>query len=300
MIIGIYGAGQMGTAFALNLRNLAHQVVVYNRTPDHLEHFKHESGIQVTSDVAEFMSKLGAKKTVWLFVPFEVLDDVIESMTPHLQPGDVLIDGGNSHYRATIWRHGRLKEKGIGFIDTGISGGIKKDRESVNLMVGGDREFVAPLEKVFVEMSYEGGYAYLGPSGAGHYAKMVHNGIEYAMMSAIGEGFGIIEASPYDYDLQELASLWSNGSVLEGKLMRYTSDALAGYSEFDAIAPKVGTSGEAGWTLQESIEKHLSIPTIAAALFSRFKSTDETNISEKLVALLRRSVGGHDIYKKGE
>lgn len=298
MIIGIYGAGQMGTAFALNLRDLAHQVVVYNRTPEHLGHFKDEAGIKVTSDIKDFTEKLGEKKTIWLFVPSEVLDEVIESLMPFLHPGDCLIDGGNSHYRATTWRQGILKEKGIGFIDVGISGGVKKNRESINLMVGGEPDFVSPLEKVFIEMSYEGGYVYLGPSGAGHYAKMVHNGIEYAMMSAIGEGFSLIEAAPYDYDQEALANLWSNGSVIEGKLMRYTREILEEYEDFDKILPRVDTSGEAGWTLQESVEKHISIPTIAAALFSRFKTTDEKNVGEKLVALLRRSVGGHDIYEK--
>lgn len=297
MQVGVYGAGKMGEALAIRLMETGHAVCLCNRTP--LEESKKNrlTGVSLFSELDPFFSCMTTPRIIWLMVPADAMDEVQSQLAPYLKEGDLLLDGGNCHYKDTLRRHAHWASLGIGYVDVGIGGGLEGLREGASFMVGGDEAAVRRCERLFVQLAHEGGYAWLGGSGSGHYAKMVHNGIEYAMMAAIGEGLDLLSSGPYSLDLSQTCSIWSNGSTISGALMSLTSEVLKD-PEFEGILGIVDTSGEAAWTLQESLERHVAIPTLASALFSRYKSKDVDHLSERIVAALRRAFGGHDVYRK--
>lgn len=298
MNIGIIGLGKMGYNLCLNMRDHDINVVAYNRSKDKLDSIK-EEGIEVSYSIEELINRLERPRILWFMITSgPALDILLDEVSSLLSEGDIIIDGGNSYYKDTVKRGLVLESNKINYIDVGTSGGISGARNGACMMIGGNKEVFNYLEPLFEAINVKDGYAYLGNSGAGHYSKMIHNGIEYGMMQALGEGFQLIEQSEYDYDLKDLANVWSNGSIIEGLLVKLLVNAFSDKPKLEGISKYVDTSGEAEWTLLDAIEKKVSIPTIASSLFTRFKSKDDNQFSEKVVASLRNEFGGHKIYKE--
>lgn len=298
MKIGIIGLGRMGYALAQNMRDSGVEVIAHNRSHDKVHEIIKE-GIMGVFSLEELIQSFGdERRVIWLMVPSgNAVDGMIDALVPLLSKSDILIDGGNSNYKNTVERHNRLKALGIDFIDVGTSGGIHGARNGACLMVGGENEPVSYVEPVLEKISIEGGYGYFGAPGSGHYVKMIHNGIEYGMMQAMGEGFDILKASEYAIDFEKVSKVWSNGSIIEGLLMRLMHEAFKEDGNLDRIIGKVDASGEADWTLEEAIRLKVSAPVITQSLFARYKSKDEEKFSEKAVAALRNQFGGHKVYK---
>lgn len=298
MKIGILGLGKMGYALALNMRDNGIDVLAMNRSVDKVEQIR-EEGIKGFDNIEDFVKGFKEeRKVIWLMVPEGVaVDSNIAALFPYLRENDILIDGGNSNYNDTVRRYKWLKEKGICYVDIGTSGGTEGARNGACLMVGGDEEPVRYIEPSLIKLSTKDGYGYFGASGSGHYVKMIHNGIEYGMMQAIGEGFDILKSSEYNLDFEKVSKVWSNGSIIEGLLMRLMHEAFKENASLEGIAGKVDASGEADWTVQEAIRLRVSAPVITQSLFTRYKSKDEELFSERCVAALRNQFGGHKIYK---
>ncbi|GAU78095.1 decarboxylating 6-phosphogluconate dehydrogenase [Fusibacter sp. 3D3] len=299
MKVGLIGLGKMGYALALNMRDQGVDVHVYNRSKEKVDHIK-EEGIHGFYDLNALVSHLDeSRKVIWLMVPAgETVDTLIDELIPMLKQSDIIIDGGNSNYKDTKRRYTKLNELGIDYIDVGTSGGISGARFGACLMVGGDPEPVEYISGVLQTLAVKDGYGYFGPSGSGHYVKMVHNGIEYGMMQAIGEGFDILKASEYDFDFELTSKVWSNGSIIEGLLMRLMHEAFMESETLEGIKGIVDASGEADWTVEEALRLKVSAPVITQSLYTRFKSKDEDRFSEKSIAALRNQFGGHKIYKE--
>ena len=298
MKIGLIGLGKMGYALSLNMKDSGVEVVAMNRSPEKVDEIIKEGvkGVYTLEALVDAISD--ERRVIWLMVPSgKPVDDMIESLIPLLKPNDIIIDGGNSNYKDTIRRHRELKSKGIDYVDVGTSGGINGARNGACLMAGGEEEPVSYIEPILEKISIEDGYGYFGAPGSGHYVKMIHNGIEYGMMQAIGEGFDILKASEYDIDFEKVSKVWSNGSIIEGLLMRLMHEAFRADGDLSSIIGKVDSSGEADWTLEEAIRLKVSAPVITQSLFVRYKSKDETHFSEKSVAALRNQFGGHKVYK---
>jgi len=298
MKIGIIGLGKMGYALALNMKDCGIEVIATNRSKDKVDAIINE-GVQGVFDIDALIKAFGdERRVIWLMVPSGApVDAMIDALVPLLKRSDIIIDGGNSYYMDTVSRYEKLKRVGIDYIDVGTSGGISGARNGACLMVGGEREAVAYIEPILEKISIENGYGYFGASGSGHYVKMIHNGIEYGMMQAIGEGFDILKASQFDLDFERVAKVWSNGSIIEGLLMRLMHEAFREDGHLEGIVGKVDASGEADWTLQEAIRLKVSAPVITQSLFARYKSKDDIRFSEKAVAALRNQFGGHKVYK---
>jgi 6-phosphogluconate dehydrogenase len=272
-------------------------VVVTNRSLSKVDEIK-QYGVQGVNSIPALINALDDKKVVWLMVPAgDPVDQMIETLVPLLKAGDIIIDGGNSNYKDTVRRSESLKSMGIDFVDVGTSGGVKGARFGACLMAGGNSAAVQYIKPVLKAIAVEDGYGYFGPSGSGHYVKMIHNGIEYGMMQAIGEGFDILRASEYDLDFELVSKVWSNGSIVEGLLMRMMHQAFAESKTLEGILGKVDASGEADWTLAEALRLKVSAPVITQSLFARYKSKDEAHFSEKALAAMRNQFGGHKIYK---
>lgn len=298
MKIGLIGLGKMGYALALNMKDCGIEVIATNRSHDKVEDIIKE-GVKGVYDINALVDAFGdERRVIWLMVPSGApVDEMIDSLIPLLKSSDIIIDGGNSYYKETVARYEKLKLIGIDYVDVGTSGGISGARNGACLMVGGDREAVDYIEPILEKISIEDGYGYFGASGSGHYVKMIHNGIEYGMMQAIGEGFDILKASQYDLDFERVSKVWSNGSIIEGLLMRLMHEAFREDANLDGIIGRVDSSGEADWTLEEAIRLKVSAPVITQSLFARYKSKDDARFSEKAVAALRNQFGGHKVYK---
>jgi 6-phosphogluconate dehydrogenase len=297
MKIGLIGLGKMGYALAQNMKDHNIDVVVTNRSLSKVDDIK-QYGVHGVNSVPALIKALEDKKVVWLMVPAgDPVDQMIETLVPLLKAGDIIIDGGNSNYKDTVRRSEQLKAQGIDFVDVGTSGGVKGARFGACLMAGGSPSAVQYIKPVLKAIAVEDGYGYFGPSGSGHYVKMIHNGIEYGMMQAIGEGFDILKASEYDLDFELVSKVWSHGSIIEGLLMRMMHQAFAESQTLEGILGKVDASGEADWTLAEALRLKVSAPVITQSLFARFKSKDEDHFSEKALAAMRNQFGGHKIYK---
>ena len=298
MELGLIGLGKMGYQLALNMHSHQIDVVATDVSAPQREKLAKE-GIRTFASVEALVRTLPRPRTVWLMVPSgAIVEELLRRLAALLDPEDVVIDGGNSMYLDTVRRHRELAEKAIRLVDCGTSGGVIGARNGACLMVGGDAPVVARLSPLFTAIAREGGYAYVGPAGSGHFVKMVHNGIEYGMMQAIGEGFELLKASPYEIDYQALASVWSNGSIIEGLLMKNVRDAFSKDAQLEAIEGKVDDSGEGRWMVEEALRNGVATPVIAASLFARYKSKDEGKFAEKVVAAMRNEFGGHSVYKK--
>jgi len=297
MKLGIVGLGKMGYNLTLNMMDKGHDVIAYDISQASVEAARKE-GIQTAGSLEELCAGLGDGKTVWTMVPAgEAVESVIYGLKCCMGQGDTIIDGGNSHYKDSIRRHDELLERGIGFIDVGTSGGVEGARRGACMMVGGEEEEFKRLEALFGDLCVEGGCAYLGRSGSGHFAKMVHNGIEYGMLQAIGEGFEIIQRSDFEIDTEKLAGVWSNGSVIRGWLMELCQRAFQNSPQLEGVNGKIASSGEGLWTVQEALELGVPASVITQSLLARYASNDDDSFSAKLISSLRREFGGHDVAK---
>ncbi len=298
MKLAILGLGKMGYNLTLNLLSHQHEVVAYDVDSTRAEELSHEGAIPAFS-VEDAVAKLPTPRVVWLMVPAgEIVDQLVDQLSALLAAGDIVIDGGNSHYKQSLDRYARLKEKGIHFMDAGTSGGMEGARHGACMMIGGDREAFTHIEPMIRDINVENGYLYAGEAGSGHFLKMIHNGIEYGMMQAIGEGFEVLAKSQYNYDFAEVARVWANGSVIRGWLMDLTERAFRKDAKLDEIRGVMHSSGEGKWTLETALDLQAATPVIAMSLLMRYRSLDEDTFHGKVVAALRNEFGGHAVEKK--
>ncbi len=293
MQLGMIGLGRMGNGMTERLREKGgHDVKTYDP--------KVES--RTAASLEELKTQLDAPRAFWMMVPAgEVTEAVFQDLLNLADKGDTIVDGGNSNFRDSQRRHRDAQEKGLHFVDAGVSGGIWGLEVGFCLMVGGEKEPVQRLEPIFESLAPEDGYAHVGASGAGHFTKMVHNGIEYGLMQAYAEGFEIMEHSEFDLDLEEIAGIWRYGSVVRSWLLELLHSAFESHgAKLADIAPYVEDSGEGRWTIHEAIAENVPAPVISAALFARFASRDETNFAAKVAAALRNEFGGHAIKTMAE
>jgi 6-phosphogluconate dehydrogenase len=296
MQIGFVGLGRMGANMVRRLVRDGHEVVAYNRTPEKTKEIAGEGAIAAFT-IEELVSKLTAPRAVWVMVPAgDATEAQIAELLEHLEPGDTIVDGGNTNFHDDQRRHVDLAKKNIRYVDAGTSGGIWGLQVGYCLMVGGDREAVEPLEPIFRSLAPEGGYLHVGGSGAGHYVKMVHNGIEYGLMQAYAEGFEIMHASEYELDLAGIADLWMQGSVVRSWLLELAARAFkANGPDLEHIRGYVEDSGEGRWTVQEAIDHDVPAPVITLSLLTRFRSRQEDSYGAKVLAALRNEFGGHAV-----
>lgn len=332
MQLGIAGLGRMGANMARRLLKGGHRVVVFNRSPKPVEELVKEKATG-TTDLRDLASKLEKPRAIWLMVPAAVVDEMIAGLIPHLEPGDILIDGGNSYYVDDIRRAKELSPKGIHYVDVGTSGGVWGLERGYCMMIGGEADVVKHLDPIFKSLApgrgdiprtpgrekldgtAELGYLHCGPNGAGHLVKMVHNGIEYGVMAAYAEGLGVLreanigkqgrasdaETTPlrdpehyqYDLNLRDIAEVWRRGSVIASWLLDLTATALVKDPGLSAFTGRVSDSGEGRWTIKAAIDEAVPVPVLSAALYQRFSSRGEADFQDKLLSAMRYEFGGH-------
>jgi 6-phosphogluconate dehydrogenase len=335
MQIGMIGLGRMGANMVRRLMRHGHACVVYDATPAAVQALGAEGAITAAS-LEDFISKLALPRAIWLMVPAAIVADVLQRLRPLLAPDDVVIDGGNSDYRDAIRRNRELRELGAHFVDVGTSGGVWGLEEGYCLMIGGDASAVNRLSPIFEALvptpqetqqaadatadPWTRGYLHCGPAGAGHFVKMIHNGIEYALMAAYAEGFNLLahagrgnerriadaetaplaepEAYQYNFDTAAIAEVWRHGSVIRSWMLDLTADALREDPKLTRYAGRVADSGEGRWTLKAAIDLGVPMPTLASALFGRFSSRDEDTYANQLLSAMREQFGGHSERKK--
>jgi 6-phosphogluconate dehydrogenase len=296
MQLGFVGLGRMGANMVRRLLRDDHEIVAYNRTPEKTKEIAGE-GAGAAFSIEELVSKLEKPRAVWIMVPAgDATEAQISELLEHLEPGDTIIDGGNTNFHDDQRRHGELARQGIRYVDAGTSGGIWGLQVGYCLMVGGDREAVEPLEPIFRSLAPEGGYLHVGGPGSGHYVKMVHNGIEYGLMQAYAEGFEIMHASSYELDLAAISELWMQGSVVRSWLLELAGRAFrANGQDLEHLKGYVADSGEGRWTIQEAIDHDVPAPVITLSLLTRFRSRQDDSYTAKVLAALRNEFGGHAV-----
>lgn len=299
MKIGMIGLGRMGMNMSRRLLQGGHQVVAYNRSPAKTEELAKE-GAGAAFSLAELVGKLDKRKVVWLMLPAgQTVEDHIDQLIELLAPGDIIIEGGNSYFKDDVKRAQKLATHGLNYVDAGVSGGIWGLKVGYCTMVGGRRGDFEYLEPIFRTLAPPEGYMYCGPTGAGHFVKMIHNGIEYGMMQAYGEGFALIEASEYQQvDFGDLSRLWNQGSVIRSWLLELLERAFADDPELSGLHGYVDDSGEGRWTVLQAVESGVSAPVITSALFRRFESRQSDAFENRVLAALRQQFGGHAVQKK--
>jgi|SRR5215468_1240114 len=287
MELGMIGLGRMGSGMTERLREGGHQVMSYDPNVDS----------RTAASLDELKQQLQAPRAFWLMIPAgKITEDAFERLLLIADENDVIVDGGNSNFRDSQRRYAEAQKRGIHFVDTGVSGGIWGLEVGFCLMTGGDDDPVKRLEPIFKTLAPEEGYAHVGPAGAGHFVKMVHNGIEYGLMQAYAEGFEVMEHSEFELDPLEISGIWRHGSVVRSWLLELLHTAFEQHgSELGDIAPYVEDSGEGHWTINEAMNENVPVPVIAASLFARFASRDESNFSAKVTAALRQQFGGHAV-----
>jgi len=301
MELGMIGLGKMGSNMTRRLLRGGHRVVVYNRTPAKTREIMKE-GAEGAFSFKELVAKLASPRVIWSMLPAgDVTESAIEALIPLLSDGDVLIDGGNSNYKDTIRRGERLREHGLHFIDVGTSGGIWGLSKGYSMMIGGDKAVVERLRPIFEALAPapDKGWGHVGPTGAGHFVKMVHNGIEYGMMQAYAEGFEILHTKKdFALDLQQIAEIWRYGSVIRSWLLDLIAAELEEDQDLDAIKGWVPDSGEGRWAVAEAIDLDVPAPIITMSLLMRFVSRQETSYAAKLLAAMRKGFGGHAVKRE--
>jgi len=300
MELGIIGLGKMGGNMAERLRRAGHRVIGFDFNADAVKKLSDAGSVGVNSleDLAKAFTGL---KAIWIMVPAgDPVDQTIEKLKPFMAKGDIFIDGGNSNYKDSIRRHDALKKEGFEFVDVGTSGGIWGITEGYSMMIGGDEEIVAKLTPIFETLApaADKGWGRTGPSGAGHFVKMVHNGIEYGMMQAYAEGFSIMKAKEtLGLDLEQISEIWRYGSVVRSWLLDLTADALKKNPTLDGLEAYVTDSGEGRWTVFEAIDLNVSAPVITESLLRRLRSREENNFTDRMLAVMRNEFGGHAVKK---
>ncbi len=297
MEVAFIGLGRMGANMVRRLSQGGHHVVAYNRTAEKTRELVAEGhGVVGAYSLKEVVEKLKTPRIVWLMVPAgQVVDDHIAELEPLLSPGDIIIDGGNSYYKDSIRRGQEVTAKGFHFMDVGTSGGIWGLKVGYCLMIGGERAIFEHCEPLFKTLAPPDGYGYMGDHGAGHLVKMVHNGVEYGMLQAYGEGFEILNASQYDLDLHKIAHLWNQGSVVRSWLLELAELAFEADPKLSGIKGWVADSGEGRWTVLEAMEHDVPAPIITLSLLERFRSRQDESFSAKVIAALRNQFGGHAV-----
>jgi 6-phosphogluconate dehydrogenase len=300
MQLGMVGLGKMGANMTTRLQNAGHHVVAYDRSADAVKVATSGGAIGATS-LGDLVGKLNASpKVVWIMVPSgKPTDDTIDELCGLLGKGDVIIDGGNSNYKEGLAAYDRAKAKGVSLVDAGTSGGVWGLKEGYCLMVGGDDAAVKACEPIFLALAPPNGYAHVGPAGAGHFSKMVHNGVEYGMLQAYGEGFEILEKSPFSFDLEQLAELWCHGSVVRSWLLELAVLAFKADPNLKDIRGYVDDTGEGRWTVQAAIDENVPAPVITLSLLARLASRQDESFSAKVIAALRNQFGGHAVKNEG-
>ncbi len=295
MRVGFIGLGRMGGNMVRRLLLGGHEVVAYNRSPEKTREIASE-GAEAAFEIGELVGKLVAPRVVFVMVPAgDATEAQVVQLLAHLESGDVIVDGGNSNFRDSVRRHALCADRGIRFVDAGVSGGIWGLQIGYCLMAGGEDDAVALAEPAFRTLAPEGGYLHAGPPGAGHYVKMIHNGIEYGLMQAYAEGFEIMHASTYDLDLASIADLWMHGSVVRSWLLELAGRALRPDQDLAHLKGWVADSGEGRWTVQEAMDRDVPAPVITLALQARFRSRQDESYGARLLAALRNEFGGHAV-----
>lgn len=297
MKLGMIGLGRMGMNMARRLIQGGHEVVVWNRTQEKVKQMEGEGAIGAAT-IEDLAAKLDAPRIVWIMLPAgKLVDEQIKKLKGLLEKGDIIIEGGNSYYEDDIRRYSDLKTAGINYIDAGVSGGVWGLKIGYCTMIGGDKpvfDYIGPIIKT---LAPDEGYLYCGGPGAGHFVKMVHNGIEYAMMEAYGEGFEMLKASPYgdNLDFSKVSHLWNQGSVIRSWLLELLKDAFHSDPGLDKIEGYVDDSGEARWTVKKAVDLGVALPVISLSLFKRFQSRDKNLFADRVLAALRNEFGGHTV-----
>lgn len=298
MKLGLIGLGKMGFPLAEHLHEDGHDVVVYDVNQELVEKAG-QLGILARPTLKKLVETLESPRIIWVMVPAgEIVDSVLHELYPLLDKGDIVIEGGNSFYKDTLRRAEEADRLGLHYVDIGTSGGVEGARYGACLMVGGKKEIFDQLELLFKDLAVENGYSYVGRVGSGHFLKMVHNGIEYGMMQAIAEGFEVLEKSDFDYNYEEVAKVWANGSVIRGWLMDLTEKAFADDPKLAGIKGVMNSSGEGKWTVETALELQATAPVIAMSLFMRYRSQEDDTFHGKVVSALRNQFGGHAVVKK--
>jgi 6-phosphogluconate dehydrogenase len=296
--LGFIGLGKMGANMVTRLRQGNHEVIAFDRNHEVVSQLAKATGAVAVDSVAKMSAMLGSPKVVWVMVPSgEITEQVIMETASHLSSGDIIIDGGNSNFHDTKRRCDVLKQKGISLLDAGTSGGVWGLKVGYCQMIGGDEAAFKATEPLYKTLAPKDGYLYVGPSGSGHYVKMVHNGIEYGMMQAYAEGFEILKASEYNIDLAKVSHLWNQGSVVRSWLLELAERAFEADPKLDGIKGYVADSGEGRWTVQEAIDRDVPAVVLTYALMARFRSRQEDSFGNKVLAALRNQFGGHEVKK---
>ena len=295
MEIGFVGLGKMGMNMVTRLRQGGHRVVAFDRNPELVQQ-AHQQGCIAAAALADLVAKLTRPRAIWIMVPSgSPTEETIWSLAEHLQSDDLMIDGGNTRFHDDVRRAAALREKGIQYIDAGTSGGVWGLKVGYCLMVGGNDSAVKRLTPVLDTLAPPSGWAHVGAPGAGHYVKMVHNGIEYSLMQSYAEGFELMAKSDYQLDLPKIAHLWMHGSVVRSWLLELAADALAQDPHLEKLKGFVQDSGEGRWMIADAIEKDVPVPALTTALFTRFRSRQPESFADKMLATLRHAFGGHAV-----
>jgi len=300
MQIGMIGIGKMGMNMTKRLIKGGHRVVVYNRTPEKIREAARAKALPSYS-LDEMVKTLKPPRVIWIMVPAgKPVEDTVGTLAGILRADDTVVDGGNSFYKDDMRHAQRLGKVGVHYLDVGVSGGIWGLKEGYCLMAGGEKKIFKRIEPILRTLAPRQGYLYCGPSGSGHFVKMVHNGIEYGLMSAYGEGFEILHASPYADHLNfaDISHLWNRGSVVRSWLLELAEDAFRKDSDLSQIRGYVEDSGEGRWTVQQAVESGVPAPVIALSLFDRFRSRQTESFSDRLQAALRKEFGGHAVVEE--
>jgi 6-phosphogluconate dehydrogenase len=294
--IGLVGLGRMGAGLAARLLERGHEIVGFDLSAENVGALVRSGGAGAES-LGDLVARLAAPRAVWVMVPHGApTSGTIEALLPLLSPGDTVVDGGNSRYLDSLAHAARCGERGVRFLDVGVSGGVWGTAEGFNLMIGGSAEAFAALEPAFRALAPPGGYAHVGASGAGHFVKMIHNAIEYGMLQAMGEGFECLQGSDFDLDLAQIAELWRNGSVVRSWLLDLLGRALREEGNtLEAIGDRVDDSGTGRWAVEYALERGIPVPAISLSLYERFDSRLPKRFAHQVIAALRGQFGGHAV-----
>ncbi len=299
MHVGFVGLGRMGKHMVLRLKAHGFRVAAFNRSPEKVKDIE-KNGVSGAYSLKELCQKLESPRVVWIMVPAgPTVDEMIEGVLPHLSPGDIVVDGGNSYYKDSMRRAAQLRAKGFHYLDVGTSGGLGGERHGYCFMAGGDPKAYASVEPVLKVLAAPGGFGLFGPSGAGHFVKMVHNGVEYAMLQSYGEGFELLKnASEFKIDLHKSAQVWNRGSVIRSWLLELAEDALQKDGHLERIGDSIGGGSTGEWTVKTGIEQKTPTPMISTALNARYATRQAESFAGKVVAALRQGFGGHEVVEK--
>jgi 6-phosphogluconate dehydrogenase len=302
MELGLIGLGKMGANMAERLRLAGHKVVGYDTSEEVVKKFGQTGSVGVTT-LEDMAKNMQTPRAIWIMVPAGApVDQTIEKLLPHMDKGDTFIDGGNSMYKDSQRRYAELKAKGFNFVDCGTSGGVWGLKEGYSMMIGGDEDVVTRLNPIFETLApaKDKGWGRVGPAGAGHFVKMVHNGIEYGMMQSYAEGFAIMgHKEELKLDLTQIAEVWRYGSVVRSWLLDLTADALKKNPTLEGLEAYVPDSGEGRWTVAEAIDLNVSAPVITESLIRRIRSREENNFTDRMLSIMRNAFGGHAVKKEG-